>query len=376
LVELTDTDLHEHVRGLELERRTLDARFAAAVAVADVRQLNAVVDGHRSMGSYLRAELNYSTGEASRWLQVATMVNAHPTVGDAWINGHIGSAQVVTFARTHTNRRVRDRLGEFVPTLLDHAEQLPHSDFSACVDKFVTLADTDGAHDDRDHAVVGHAAGTILNIITDAHTFAHTQRDAGLAPSTTLDGEPVDPFTGLPDPYGLIGDLLGAPGDLADRRCETSTGIQLHPHDVLRAALAGHVRRVVIDTDGVIVNMGRLSRLYTGSARTAAKLLIRRCQRPGCELPADFSQVDHNNEWNEHGHTDQANAGVMCGADNRQKHRQRWKRKRATNGNTYTIRADGTIMLPVGARTPKFLSNEEDLQPIGSDHPIRDRASS
>jgi HNH endonuclease len=123
--------------------------------------------------------------------------------------------------------------------------------------------------------------------------------------------------------------------------------------------LAGHVRRVVVDSDGVIVNMGRLSRLYTGSARTAAKLLVRRCQRPGCELPADFSQVDHNDEWNEHGSTDQNNAGVMCGADNRQKHRRRWKRKRATNGNTYTIRADGTIMLPVGARTPTFPNDDE-----------------
>jgi hypothetical protein len=441
LVDLTDTDLHEHVRGLELERRTLDARFAAALAVADARQLNAVVDGHRSMTSYLRAELNYSTTEASRWLQVASMVNTHPAVGDAWINGHIGSAQTVTFARTHANPRVRDRLSEFVPTLLDHAEQLPHSDFAACVDKFIALADTDGAHDDRDHAVrnrrahvsevggglavnvfggdpltaaemvdihrqfvdreyandaaarraehgddaenhdlartptqrsfdafvaifrsanidvVGQAANTILNIITDAATFAHTLHDAGLAPAT-INGQPIDPFTGLPDPSGLIDDLLGQPGELQDRRCETSTGIQLHPHDVLRAALAGHVRRVVVDADGVIVNMGRVSRLYTGSARTAAKLLIHRCQRPGCELPADFSQIDHNTEWNEHGPTDQANAGVMCGADNREKHRRRWKRRRATNANTYTIRADGTIMLPIGARTPNFLDSD------------------
>jgi hypothetical protein len=443
LVDLTDTELHAHVRQLELERRTADARFAAAVAVADSRQLNAVIDGHLTMRSYLRAELNYSTTEASRWLQIASMLNAHPAVGDAWMNGHIGSPQAVTFARTYANRRVRDRLGEFVPTLLDHAEQLAYSDFVACVDKFVALADADGAHDDRDHAVrdrranvsevggvlsvsafggdpltaaemvdihrrfvereyqadvaacraahgddadnhdlprtpaqrsfdaiiaifrsanidiFGQEAGTILNIIADATTFARTQHDAGLAPAF-VDGEPVDPFTGQPDPYGLINDLLGAPGDLRDRRCETSTGIQLHPHDVLRAALAGHVRRVVVDTDGVIVNMGRLSRLYTGSARTAAKLLIRRCQRPGCELPADFSQVDHNDEWNEHGHTDQKNAGVMCGPDNRQKHRRRWKRRRATNANTYTIRADGTIMLPVGARTPTFPNDDDD----------------
>jgi Domain of unknown function (DUF222) len=437
LVDLTDTELHARVRSLELEHRTVQACLAAALAVADARQLNAVVDGHLTMRSYLRAELNYSTAEASRWLQIASMLNAHPAVGDAWINGHIGSPQAVTFARTYANRRVRDRLGEFVPILLDHAEQLPHSDFAACVDKYVALADPDGAHNDRDDAIrnrrahvsevggvlaanvfggdpltavemvdihrqfidaeyqtdvaarkamfgddaenhdldrthtqrcfdafikifrsantdiVGQPANTIVNIVTDAGTFARTLRDAGLAPDT-INGRPVDPFTGLPDPLRLIDDLVGAPGELRDRRCETASGIQLHPHDVLRAALAGHVRRVVLDSNGVIVNMGRLSRLYTGSARTAAKLLIHHCQRPGCELPTDFSQIDHNTEWNEHGSTDQTNAGVICGPDNREKHRQKWKRQRATNAHQYTIRADGTIMLPVGARTPDF----------------------
>jgi hypothetical protein len=121
------------------------------------------------MTSYVRAELNYSTAEATRWLQLAKMVNAQPAIGEAWINGRIGAPQAVTFAKVHANRRVRDRLGEFVPVLLDHAEQLPHSDFATCIDTFVQLADSDGAHDDRDRAMtarrahVSEVAGT-LNI--------------------------------------------------------------------------------------------------------------------------------------------------------------------------------------------------------------------
>ena len=50
----------------------------------------------------------------------------------------------------------------------------------------------------------------------------------------------------------------------------------------------------------------------------------------------------------------------MCGPDNRLKHRQRWKRQRSHNGHHYTIRNDGTIILPVGARTPTFPTEHDD----------------
>lgn len=452
LVDMTDAELHEHVRGVELERRTLDARLAAAIAVADARQLNVVVDGHRSMTSYLRGELNYSTAEASRWLQVGKMVDALPAVGDAWINGHIGSAQTAVFASTYGNKRVRECLDRFVPTLLEQAELLPFSDFRACVTTFVTLADEDGAHDDRDHNIVGRRAhvvdvgGTldvrvsggdgltaaemitihqafvdleyakdlaarrdlhgddaddhelartsqqrshdaiieifrraaicdvegrplemVVNVVSDARTFVRMLHAAGLA----SEGSPVGSFARLADPSRLLSELVADPAGLKDRRCETSTGVQLHAHDVLRAALAGHVRRVVLDSDGVIIDMGRKARLFTGSARAAAKLLIRRCQRPGCELPSDFSEVDHNQEWSDHGETSQANANIMCGPDNRLKHRHKWRQQRATDGNSYMIRADGTIMLPVGARPPTLRTDhqEDDDDDDGWDDP-------
>ena len=51
------------------------------------------------------------------------------------------------------NRRVRDRLAEFAPILLRHAEQLPYADFCECVERFVAGADPDGAHDARDDAI-------------------------------------------------------------------------------------------------------------------------------------------------------------------------------------------------------------------------------
>lgn len=201
---------------------------------------------------------------------------------------------------------------------------------------------------------VGRAAEPLVNIAIDSATWGRMILAAGLSTSNDLDGIPIDPFTGLPvdDTTHLLDDVSGP---ARGRMCETTDGTPLHPHDVLRAALAGHVRRVVVDSERVVIDLGRRQRLFTGSARQAAKLLLRRCEHAGCELPADWCDVDHADEWDrDHGRTDQSNAAVLCRTHNNAKYRHRWRTRRARNGSSYTIRADGTVVLPVGARAPEF----------------------
>ena len=205
-------------------------------------------------------------------------------------------------------------------------------------------------------------SGTVVNVLTDARTWGLILADAGLAPTENLAGEPIDPFTGLPvgAERDLLRDLLADPDAFASMRCETSRGTLLHPHDVLRATLAGHVRRVVVDARSVPIDMGRKQRLFTGAAREAAKLLVRRCDHAGCDLPDDFCEVDHVVEWNDGGPTDQDNGGVECGHHNRLKHRRRTATRRDIHGRRYTIRRDGSIILPVGARPPTFPAETDD----------------
>ena len=51
--------------------------------------------------------------------------------------------------------------------------------------------------------------------------------------------------------YGIIdatnGQYAGTNEDLLHQYCETENGIAVIGHDIIRAALTGHVRRVVID---------------------------------------------------------------------------------------------------------------------------------
>jgi hypothetical protein len=447
LMGLPDGALDARIREIELERRRLDAELAAAVTVAQRRQLPAV-DEHRTINAYLRATLNCSSGEATRLRSLARAVDHIDGFGEAWLSGRFGASQAVRFSDLYANRRVRDRLGEFAPILLDYAEQLPFVEFSACADRFVAGADPDGAHDARDDAVehrnahvvdlsgtldiaahggdglttaeliaihqrfteaeyradvdarraeygdaadqhplartaaqhrfdafvtifrqaatangVGSTADPLVNIVIDADTWARLLAQAGLAPTRNLDGDTVDPFTGLARPTDLLEELVDCPDELDTRRCETTSGVALHPHDVLRAALAGHVRRAVVDAAGVVVDLGRRQRLFTGAAREAAKLLIVRCEHPGCVLPADFCDVDHATEWAHGGRTDQTNSRIRCGGHNIDKTKKRWRSRRATNGRTYTIRTDGTIMLPVGVRPPTFPDEDDPESP-------------
>lgn len=207
----------------------------------------------------------------------------------------------------------------------------------------------------KDSGMTGTPAQLVLNIVVDANTWAQVSHDAGIATETNLAGRRVDPFTGIERPADLLDELMADPSTLLDRRCESDTGVPLHAHDVLRAALSGHVRRVVVDAAGTVIDMGRRSRLYTGSAREAATLLVTTCQHPGCRMPARWSQVDHNDEWvAQSGETTQANSNIECGPHNVAKSTHRWRTRRATNGHSYTMRNDGTIMLPVGARQPEF----------------------
>ncbi len=115
----------------------------------------------------------------------------------------------------------------------------------------------------------------------------------------------------------------------------------------------------MVDSAGVAIDLGRRRRLFEGPAREAAKLLVLHCEHPGCELPADLCDIDHADEWTDGGHTDQDNSRIRCGTHNTDKSTRRWRSERATNGRTYTIRQDGTIMLPVGVRPPTFPSEDD-----------------
>jgi hypothetical protein len=137
---------------------------------------------------------------------------------------------------------------------------------------------------------------------------------------------------------------LAPPGAAGRLRCHTRHGDAIDPYDAVVAALVGHVRRVVVGSDGVIINQGRKCRLFRGSTRDAALLQAAldrggRCIWPGCGLT--HCQIDHTTEWADHGVTDIANSGPGCGRHNRFKSRG-YRARRDQHGHWHLYRPDGT----------------------------------
>src|SRR5690606_7607712 len=128
-------------------------------------------------------------------------------------------------------------------------------------------------------------------------------------------------------------------------RCETTHGTLVDPHHAVAAAIHGHIRRVVFDSAGNVIDLGRRRRLFTGSARQAVLLQSRRCVWPGCHLPAGRCQTDHTQPWQHHGPTTPTNASPLCARHNR------WKNHgyhvwRDPHGHWHTYRPNGTELGP------------------------------
>ena len=123
-------------------------------------------------------------------------------------------------------------------------------------------------------------------------------------------------------------------------------------HDIIRAALTGHIRRVVIDGQGVVTDFGRKRRLFNGAAREALKLMIDGCEHIGCPVRPTSCQIDHIEEWvRDGGATDLRNGALKCNGQNRAKHRLGITEERDVNGTLVQYRADGTPIIPVGTTT-------------------------
>jgi hypothetical protein len=198
---------------------------------------------------------------------------------------------------------------------------------------------------------------------------------------TPADGQRPEPLVNLMiDPATAL-EVLAAHGfldlsadDLADlaavdptsRRCGTSTGVPVHPDVALKAMLRGSIRRVVVDAHDVVINMGRTRRLFTGKARQAAQLLAVRCGFRGCDVPAEFCDVDHVEPWVDGGVTDQSNSMPLCGSHDRQKHRKQLRGRRDRHGRIHLVRPDGGVIKPLNARDPKWLD-------VAGEHRCSDR---
>ena len=184
----------------------------------------------------------------------------------------------------------------------------------------------------------GSTGGSIVvtNLVTDLDTF-----EAALAARAGTDPGPD------PRAETYLDDALAhargqqAPSGRVGFRCSTLDGTPLDPAEVAAHALIGHVRRVVLGSDSVVIDLGRRQRLFTGPAALAIKLHATHCTWTACHVPTSDCQSDHLTAWTDGGGTDPGNGAPLCVRHNRLK-QAGYAVWRDPTGTWHTYRPDGT----------------------------------
>jgi hypothetical protein len=400
---LDDVALVDALRDGERSRRRLEARQALIVRELDRRKVWKA-DGHASIRGLVNVVTNRAPWEVTALAQTGRLLDARPETASAMVDGDLGVAQAQQLAKTYAHPRCGDSYGDVADTLLTVATTLPFRDFKTVVDRFEAIADEDGAnqraeanHANRDaffhvganglHGEIrgGVLAGEVAKEILDrfaqvefekdwAWTQEHFGADANptlmprTAPQRRFDAfmailersistpaggqgpEPVANIHADPTTFArVVAKVMGIEPEpidgamlLNERRCETSNGNPVALVEVAAVVLAGHVRRVVLDSASVVIDLGRKQRLFTGNARIAAHMGHPRCIWPGCEIPAARSQTDHLTPWNDNGTTSPRDGAPCCERHNLFKHNHGYTITRDHHGHFHTYRPDGT----------------------------------
>jgi hypothetical protein len=184
-------------------------------------------------------------------------------------------------------------------------------------------------------AVAGAADGANPGASADVAVGADVTAGAGAgagAPARAVDGVP---------------DLRYAPATLED-------GTPVPLSELAAAMCDCEITRLVIDADGVPLDLGRSQRVFTGPQRRAIIARDRRCAWPSCGAYARWCEVHHLRWWErDAGPTSVDNGVLVCSFHHHEVHRRDLSITRIGRQAGDRATAEGTDIAP-GASPPAF----------------------
>ena len=287
-------------------------RIARTHANPRIRHLLAEIDGHVAV---LAARLPYREFDQllSNWERLAEEDGAGDDAerndrnrdvrigtnfdGSIWIDGNLGSLDGAVLRDVHEHftdaelaadwAEARERLGDAASY-----DDLRRTEAQRRADALMAIVRAAASHQ------AGQPRGSVIvtNVVVDLATFErHLRRVCSDEPVTDpdprvatmfddaiadLDGDddaaapdPTEPTGSDPEPTEWVEPVAErepraprSPRDGTGFRCDTLDGSPIDPSAATANALVNHVRRVVVGTDGVVVDVGRKSRLFTAPA--------------------------------------------------------------------------------------------------------------
>lgn len=312
-------------------------------------------------GWHAQGWLDHETGLTLRTaLDAAT---GRPAQGDTRTRGQRDAAALLSLAHVALDDGVLQKGARVRPHLLIHvpletAERLGRA--TACQanargipGEIAEPIDVDTADSDADTAaycalagVDGAVARATDTCSTDALALAaqvaeHTHR--ALPPrrcgprSADADADAVtDDLEAVIPPTAPPGVLIGSPPATFD------DGTPLSPHQLARFLCDGALTRLIFDSAGEPLDVGRAQRIFTTAQTKAVIARDRHCRYPGCNAPPGWGQIHHALTWARGGATDIGNAILLCWSHHRVVHQLNLSVHRHTDRWEYHT-ADGHL---------------------------------
>jgi hypothetical protein len=124
---------------------------------------------------------------------------------------------------------------------------------------------------------------------------------------------------------------LGAPA------ADLDLSIPISSAAVKRLACDCRLTRILLDSDSLVIDVGRSKRTVPTATRLALDVRDKGCKWPGCDRPASWSDAHHLIHWIDDGPTDLANLVLLCHRHHWMVHEGQWQIVKTDDGHILTI---------------------------------------
>jgi hypothetical protein len=325
------------------EMARLEAQFARRLAELDT-SVEWSVDGSRSAAGWLVANLRVASGEAHHRVMVARQTARMPITSAAWREGKVSSRHVDALTRVRNRAKADAEFAVFEPALVDVALEGRPEDVANVGRQWRDALDSHLGRDGSEKRPGGYERrGAYFSRSLDGFGFLDATfdtegaelADTALKHSYERNHRAGDPRSPSQQRVDALGDIFRHYLDHQHRGtnrphlimhvddatlsgeavglCETISGYRLHPETVRRLACDAIIQRVVLDSDGVPLDMGRATRTFTPDQYRAIMLRDGGCRMPGCDAGPEDCEAHHATiHWEDGGTTDLANGLAVC----------------------------------------------------------------
>ncbi len=301
--------------GRKVRGRTAHREAERARTVSKLGGLAAAVESGRMGAAHIdaiSAAIKGLSDDELMLLDTASLIDA------------AGSLPVDVFAKQvrREAERIRGDSG-----LGDAKQRRARSSWKHWFDERTGMGHVHGEFDpERYEAIIGSVEAELTRLANKGGV-SKGSRLAADAAYGLLTGRPQTKQSGRPHISVVVDWETFSRGDHDGSIRETGDGHLLPPESVARLACDAILQRVVLDSRGLPVDVGRRHRTATDAQWRAARAIYRTCAWHGCDRPVSWCHLHHIHEWEHGGPTDLCNLVPLCSRHHHDVHEGGWSVK-------------------------------------------------